>query len=98
MSVQLLTNSLSKLPSTVFRGLVLFWICPNFRNCRFSGSASCSQLSAVSSLALFPDTLPLLFITPLSQCFYYPFCEKDSDICVSLALSSNTKCTLPTST
>lgn len=63
-----MANSLTKLSSTVFQGLILSWIFSYFCDCASSDSASSScLLQTFSSLAVFPDTLSLLSLTP------YPF-------------------------
>lgn len=57
-----------KLSSTVFQGLILSWIFSYFCDCASSDSTSSScLLQTFSSLALFPDTLSFLSLTP------YPF-------------------------
>lgn len=99
-----MANSLMKLSSTVFQGLILSWIFSYFCDCSSSDSTSSScLLQTFSSLALFPDTLSLLSLTPIppphAPCSHYPLCSNDSNLFhLQPCLLSDARSTLPVST
>ena len=88
-----------KLSSTVFQGLILSWIFSYFCDCASSDSTSSScLLQTFSSLALFPDTLSFLSLTPYphAPCSHYPLCSSNSNLFrLQPCLLSDARSTLP---